>query len=1075
MNKKNTSVYDGSIHLKKLTFLVNLFLFCCFSLSTSYASGGLELINSSKKTNSFKNFPEVLISTYKLEVFQEIVVNGKVTNPDGDPVPGATIIILGKPGGVITDFDGKFTLTLNIGDEIKVSFIGFKSETIKYKGQKEFLIQLKEDLSALDDITIVAFSKQKKESVIGSITTVKPADLKIASSNFTNSFAGRVPGMVSYQRSGEPGQNTSEFYIRGITTFGYKKDPLILIDNNEVTTQELSRLNPDDIASFSIMKDATATSLYGSRGANGVILVTTKEGKIGKAKISVRIEEAISSPTKMVELADPITYMQLHNEAVRTRDPLGVTPYSQQKIANTIAGVNPYIYPANDWQKMLFKEQSTNKQVNLNISGGGQVARYYIAGSYSTDNGMLNVNGKNNFNNNINLDRYMLRSNINIDITKTTEAVVRLSAAFDEYSGPIDGGSDLFRKVMRTNPVLFPATYQPDLANQNTQHILFGNAGTGDFLNPYADMTKGYKEYMTSQISAQFELKQDLNFLLKGLSLRGMFNTNRYSNYDINRFYNPFYYKVGVYDRNNDTYILDVLNEESGTEYLGYSEGNKDINSTTYFEAALNWSETFSKKHAVSGLLVSTMREKVYANSGDLQRSLPYRNLGYAGRGTYAYDSRYFMELNFGYNGSERFSKKERFGFFPSIGFGWLVSNEKFWQGKIKNTVNKLKLRYTYGLVGNDAIGNEYDRFFYLSNVNLNDENNGSSFGTYGNTYSRSGVSISRYANDKITWETGEKYNIGIEIGLWKELDIDADFFSEYRTNILMDRSSIPTTMGLQAAVRSNVGEASSKGVEFSFNYNHSFNKDLWITAMGNFTYATSKFEVFEEPEYPNEPWKSRIGNSLASNYGYVAERLFVDEEEVRNSPVQFGDYMAGDIKYKDINKDGKISELDMVPMGYPHSPEIVYGFGFSGGWKGIDISGFFQGLARTSLFIDANATSPFINQQNALLKVYADNHWSEDNRDIYALWPRLSETRMQPSNWFLRDGSFMRLKSVEIGYTLPNRISNKIYLKNARIYMIGNNLATFTKFKLWDPEMGGNGLSYPIQKVISFGMQLSF
>ncbi|WP_235841589.1 SusC/RagA family TonB-linked outer membrane protein [Confluentibacter sediminis] len=1086
MNVKIILLFRCIKNLEKLTSFFLFFMFFSVFYSSAFEANGKilnkKLLASPVTEVSFKKNHEI---TKVLNAFlfqsQKIEIEGVVYDEFGTPLAGATVIVLGTKGGSVTDFDGKFTVKVTAGDKIQVSYIGLKTMIIPYTNQKEFVIHMQSDVGELEGVTVVAFAKQKKNSVIGAITTITPSSLKIPSSNFTNSFAGRIPGMVSYQRSGEPGQNTSEFYIRGITTFGYKKDPLILIDNNEVTTQELSRLHPDDVASFSIMKDATATALYGSRGANGVILVTTKSGAIGKAKINIRVENVSSSPTKMVELADPITYMQLHNEAVRTRDPLGITPYSPQKIANTIAGGNPYVYPSNDWYKMLFKDRAESRQVNLNVSGGGEVAQYYVAGSYSNDNGMLKVNGKNNFNSNIKLDRYMLRSNVDINVTKTTKAVIRLSGAFDDYSGPIDGGSDLFRKVMRTNPVMFPAFFEPDLANQQTQHVLFGNAGsTGsvNFLNPYADMVKGYRESITSQMSAQFELKQDLSFIIEGLSLRGMFNTNRYSSYSVSRFYNPFYYKVNLYDRNSDVYTLGALNKDSGTEYLGYNEGGKDINSTTYFEGAINWSKTFNEDHSVGGLLVATARERVFANAGDLQRSLPYRNLGYAGRFTYAYDSRYFFEFNFGYNGSERFSKKERFGFFPSVGYGWLVSNEKFWQGKIKNTISKLKLRYTYGLVGNDAIGNEADRFFYLSNVNLNNNDNGSSFGTFGNTY-RPGVSVDRYPNDKITWETSEKYNLGLEIGLWNELDIDVDLFSEYRTNILMDRAAIPTTMGLQAAVRSNVGEASSKGIEVSFNYNHSFNNGLWITGMGNFTYATSKFEVYEEPDYPNEPWKSHIGNSLAGNYGYVAERLFVDEEEVRNSPVQFGDYMAGDIKYKDINKDGKITELDMVPMGYPHSPEIVFGFGFSGGWKGFDISSFFQGLARTSVFIDAYATSPFIDQQNALLKVYAENHWSEDNRNIYALWPRLSETRIEnnlkPSNWFMRDASFIRLKSVEIGYTLPDRISAIVGLTQCRFYAVGNNLVTFSKFKLWDPEMGGNGLAYPIQKVFSLGAQLSF
>lgn len=1020
-------------------------------------------------------------------------LTGTVYDEDGKPIPGATVVIQGTTRGTVTSVDGAFSIDVEPKSVILVSFIGYETQTIVVENKSAIHVALKATTEQLEDVTVVAFAKQKRESVIASITTIKPAELKVPSSNLTTALAGRMSGLISYQRSGEPGKDNAQFFIRGVTTFGYKKDPLILIDNNEVTTQELSRIQTDDIASFSIMKDATATALYGSRGANGVILVTTKEGVEGKAQISVRYENAISKPTSMVELADPITYMRLHNEAVRTRDPLGVTPYSPNKIANTLAGGNPYVYPANDWYKIMFKEQTVNQRLNFNVSGGGKIARYYLAGSVSNDNGMLNVDKMNNFNNNIKLKRYMLRSNVNINITKTTEAVVRLQGAFDDYSGPIDGGDGLYQKVMRTNPVLFPASYKPDTANVYTQHTLYGNYDKGQYINPYADMTKGYKDYTTSQMSAQFELKQQLNFITEGLSLRAMFNTNRYSYFDVSRFYTPFYYQATTYDKTADQYTLAPLNELTGTEYLDYKEGTKDINSTTYFESALNWTRTYNDKHTFSGLLVYTMREQLFANAGDLQKSLPYRNLGLAGRTTYAYDSRYFAELNFGYNGSERFSKKERFGFFPSAGLGWFVSNEAFWSEGLKKVVNKLKLKATFGLVGNDAIGDANDRFFYLSNVNMNNDGIASSFGTYGNMGGRTlnGISISRYPNDNITWETAEKLNLGLELGLWGALDIQADLFSENRYNILMNRSSIPTTMGLQSAVRANVGEASSKGIDLSLNYNYSFNKDLWITGMANFTYATSKFTTYEEPDYSSEPWRSRVGYSLNQTWGYVAERLFVDENEIRNSPVQFGDYKAGDIKYKDINKDGKISDADMVPLGYPTSPEIVYGFGFSGGYKGFDLSCFFQGLARESFWIDASATSPFADYHpnsetepgkiinNALLKAYADDHWSEDNRNLYALWPRLSQTlisnNLQTSNWFMRDGSFIRLKSVEFGYTLPAKIISRAKMTNLRLYFSGTNLLTFSKFKLWDPEMGGNGLGYPIQKVYNFGLQLSF
>jgi TonB-linked SusC/RagA family outer membrane protein len=1071
---------DGKVFLQTRVFLVILML----SLSSVFTS------HSAVTSNNPDISKNVNMLDGSIQQPQTNKLTGTVYDEDGLPVPGATVMIKGTAKGTVTSVDGAFSINVDPGSILLVTFIGFQpSETVV--GNKTAIhITLKATAQQLDDVTVVAFAKQKKESVIASITTIKPAELKVPSSNLTTALAGRMSGLIAYQRSGEPGQDNAQFFIRGVTTFGYKKDPLILIDNNEVTTLELSRIQTDDIASFSIMKDATATALYGSRGANGVILVTTKEGVEGKAQISVRYEKSISRPTDMVELADPITYMKLHNEAVLTRNPMGITPYTPNKIAGTMEGGNRNVYPATDWYKIMFKDQAINDRLNFSVGGGGKIARYYLAGSASQDNGMLNVDKLNNFNNNIKLKRYMLRSNININVTKTTEAVVRLQGSFDDYSGPIDGGTGLFQKVMRTNPVLFPSYFKPDSANQFTQHVLFGNYDKAQYINPYADMVKGYKEYTTSQMSAQFELKQQLDFITEGLSLRALFNTNRYAYFDVQRFYNPFYYQVSLYDKASDQYTLASLNELTGTEYLDYREGTKDINSTTYFETALSWNQTYNKKHSLSGLMVYTMREQLFANAGDLQKSLPYRNIGLAGRATYAYDSRYFFEANFGYNGSERFSKKERFGFFPSAGMGWFISNEAFWNEGLKRIINKLKLKATYGLVGNDAIGDSNDRFFYLSNVNMDNSAMASSFGTYGNN-TKNGISISRYPNDAITWETAKKLNIGFELGMWDAVDIQADVFKENRTNILMTRSYIPTTMGLQAATRANVGEAMSKGIDISLNFNHSFNNGLWLSSMANFTFATSEFTTYEEPDYSTTPWRSRVGQSLNQTWGYVAERLFVDEEEIRNSPVQFGDYKAGDIKYKDINKDGKITDADMVPMGFPTSPEIVYGFGFSGGYKGFDLSCFFQGLARESFWIDSRATSPFADYHpttttepgkiinNALLKVYADDHWSEDNRNLYALWPRLSETLIsnnnQTSNWFMRDGSFIRLKSVEFGYTLPKKLIAKAKMTNLRFYFSGTNLLTFSKFKLWDPEMGGNGLGYPIQKVYNFGLQLSF
>jgi len=537
--------------------------------------------------------------------------------------------------------------------------------------------------------------------------------------------------------------------------------------------------------------------------------------------------------------------------------------------------------------------------------------------------------------------------------------------------------------------------------------------------------------------------KKDMRALTKGLSFRTMVSTTRYAAFDVSRYYDPYFYELVGYNVFTGEYYINNYNEETATEYLSHNEeGEKTIRSSFYLESMLNYNRTFNDKHTLSGLLVYMMNSNLNSSAVDLQQSLPFRNIGLSGRATYAYDSRYFAEFNFGYNGSERFHESKRFGFFPSAGLAWSISNEKFWK-PFQHTISNLRLRATYGLVGNDAIGSSADRFFYLSNVNMNASNYSAVFGRDG-TYSRNGVVVTRYANEKITWETAKKTNLALELGLFEKWDIKAEYFFERRENILMNRT-VPNTMGLAAVSRANVGAASGKGTDMSLDYKQMWKNGAWLTVMGNFTYATSKYEVYEEPDYP-EAYRSHIGRSIHQEYGYIAERLFVDDADAQNSPVQnFGGYkvQGGDIKYTDVSRDGKITSADMVPIGNPKVPEITYGFGFSFGFKNIDVSAFFQGLANESFWINNRATAPFAEYRygsedkvtgtptNQLLKAYAEDHWSEDNQNMYALWPRLSptinENNAQTSTWFMRDGSFLRLKQVELGYTLPKSVQDKL------------------------------------------------
>ncbi|TCC98290.1 SusC/RagA family TonB-linked outer membrane protein [Pedobacter psychroterrae] len=1038
----------------------------------------------------------LLFAAVGIKAQTAVSVSGVVTDVKGLPLPGVSVTLKGTANGVTTSNDGKYVLNVPDAQGVLVfSFVGYQKQELNISGRKTVDVSLNEEDNLLDDVVVVAYGQQKKESMVSSITTINPKELKGPTSNLTTMLAGRLSGVVAYQRSGEPGADNAQFFIRGITSFGSGKvDPLILIDGMESTSNALARLQPDDISGFSVLKDAAASSLYGARGANGVVLVTTKSGVSGKTKFNVRFENSVSSNTQNFQLADNITYMKLANEAVLTRNPLGLLPYSQTKIDRTAAGANPMLYPSNNWIDMLIKDYTMNQRFNMNMTGGGNVAQYYIAGTFNQDNGVLKSEAGNNFDNNVNLKSYEIRSNVNVKLTPTTEGIVRTSGSFDDYNGPvggydgngnrINGGALVFASALSSNPVNFPATY-PASALSKVTHPLFGNAtlaGDGPgYTNPYARMVSGFQQYNTSTLNVQLEVKQDFKFITEGLNARVMAYTQRYSYFDLSRAYTPYYYSATPTSADGKNYSLNLLNELNATEYLNYTQGAKVQNTTTYMEAAVNYNRTFGEKHSFSGLLVTLLRNYLNANAGTLQLSLPFRNQGLSGRFTYGYDNRYLLEANFGYNGSERFAENHRYGFFPSVGVAWNVSNEKFMQ-PLAGVVSKLKFRATYGLVGNDQIGNSNDRFFYLSNVNLSDANRAARFGT-DYSFVRNGVSISRYSNEDITWEKAQTTNIGMDLSLFGSMNLIVDVYRQHRRNILMNRAYIPNTMGLAAGIQANVGEAEGKGIDLSLDYNKSFG-DMWIQGRSTFTYATNKFLVNEEPEYASSLYYlSRVGNPLQQTYGLIAERLFVDDEEVRNSPYQnFGEVRGGDIKYRDVNGDGQITSLDVVPLGLPTTPEIVYGFGLSMGYKNFDVSGFFQGSGRSSFWISPGAITPFAfsgGSQNGLLEVIANDHWSEDNRNVTAFWPRLdqnvSSNNTQTSNWWMRNGSFLRLKNVELGYNISEKALRRLHIGSIRLYANGTNLFVKSSFKLWDPEQGSNGLGYPVQKVFNFGMNVQF
>ncbi len=1011
---------------------------------------------------------------------QERTIRGTVVDATGVPILGANVLEVGTTNGIATDFDGNFELKLiTTQPKIKISYVGYiTKEIVITPNQNIYKITLLEDAEALEEVVLVGFGEQKKASVVGAVTAINPKELQTPSSSLTQSFAGRLSGVIAVQRSGEPGADAAQFWIRGISTFG-NNDPLIFLDGIEISLSDLNSVDPINIQNFSILKDASATAIYGARGANGVILVETKRGIIGKPKVNVTLENSFMSPTTYPEFADGVTFMNMFNEARRNQNPFAPPVYSDDKIQGTAQGLDPYVFPNVDWMDAMFSDFSVRKYANLNVRGGSEAARYFMSASVYHDKGILTETNLYDFDSNINSKRFNFVNNVSVNITPTTELELNLNADFIDYNGPSTNAKDIFTSVMNANPVNFPTVFpKPEGAGHVYYGNKFGGVNSGVFVNPYAELTEGYKERFNSTFISAFRIKQDFSFVAKGLSANALLSFKNFTKTQTVRRYNPYYYEIDsngyAFDPATNTYNYNLDELVTGTESLTQVASN-DGNRSMMLQASVNYARTFAK-HDIGGQIVYLQRQfNKNLVSKDITASLPSRNQGVSGRVTYAYDDRYLFEANFGYTGSENFIKGKRFGFFPAAAVGYIISNENYFKG-LKNTISLLKLRASYGESGNDKIyyEGEIERFPYTSEVNLS---GGKGF-TFGQNFdnSRSGVVINRYANDNITWEVGTKLNLGLDIELFDKLLMNFDVFKEERNGIFLERQTIPGTIGIGVTTPfANLGKVENKGLEAALSYNHAVNKDFIITSRGTFTFAQNK--ILERDE-PNQlyPYRSRIGKPVNQLWGLQAERLFIDQAEIDGSPRQtfISTYAPGDIKYTDISNsiDGQnqIDANDQVPMGHPSVPEITYGFGVNVQYKKFDFGVLFQGIARVSFFM--RNLQPFALNQRNVLQAIANDYWNEDNQNLYAFYPRLSENEnpnnTQNSSWWLRDGDFLRLKNAEFGFQ---------YNKNIRFYINGINLVTFSKFDLWDPEIGGansgNGLGYPPQTTVNLGAQI--
>lgn len=1007
-------------------------------------------------------------------------ISGIVTDEaTREPIAGAAIIVKGATIGTTSNIDGDFSLECTEGDTLLISFIGYQDQNIIVKSGNIYAITMKESVEMLGEVVVTAFGVgQKKESLVGAIQQVKPQELKVPTSRLSNAFAGRLAGVIAVSRSGEPGADGANFWIRGASTFSGATEPLIVMDGVEIGSAQLNALDPEVIESFSILKDATATALYGTRGANGVMIITTKNGgDLGKPIINFRVEGAVSQLSQVPELTDGITYMKLYNEA-QSRNPETVDIYSQEKIDATLAGRNPYVYPNVNWYDEMFKKNSYAERVNFNIRGGSRRVDYFMSASVKHSDGNLKPISKDYFsyNNNINLFNYDLVNNLNIKATKTTTISLGLNFSVRDWQGPSSSASTIFSSAIDASPVDFPIRY-PQQSVDDT-HIRWGGksgaAPATGYINPVADYVKGYKSELATWITGNLRLKQDLSKLLPGLNFDGLISIRNYSISSTSRSSNVNQYEIDTYDATADTYTLKIIGDERDTA-LSTSTSTSGTR-RLYLQLVLNYNHTFNDIHDLNAMVLYNQEQNdTFEDGGGLYTSLPKRKQGIAGRISYGYDNRYLAEVNFGYNGSENFPQNHRFGFFPSVALGYTISEEKFWE-PLRSIIPHLKFRASWGLVGNDNTG--AGRFAYLENLSLGSI--GYTTGTGANNMSLSGPKFSRYANYDMTWEVGDKKNVGLDMNILGDLQLSVDWFKEVRKDIFMSRRTVSDVIGVGGvSLEGNYGKMQNWGIDAGLDYNKQLSKDWFLNIKGTFTFARNKVLEYDEPDFVLYPNNSQLGHSINSIWGYEALGLLT-EEMLTNYNVQHSfanqTLMPGDLYYKDQKSsqgtvDNIINTNDRIVLGHPTVPEIVYGFGASAKWKNLDFSVFFQGTGNVSLMM--SGFHPFYREDNwakrGLMQWIADDHWSETNPNPNAAYPRLTATsnanNEQASSYWLRNAAFLKLKNAEIGYTY----------KKMRFYISGNNLLTFSPFDLWDPEMGGgSGMKYPTTRTFNVGFQMT-
>ena len=1042
----------------------------------------------------------------------EITITGRVTDQTGEAVIGGSVIVKDAKGlGTITDYDGNYKIKVQQYRTLVFSYIGYKTQEVLVKGDKTVInVQLQEDIqNAVDEVVVTGMGTQKKLTVTGAVSNVKMDDLKhYSTSNLTNTLAGNVPGIMAFQSSGQPGKNTSEFWIRGISTFGASSKAYILVDGFE--RENIDDINIEDIENFSVLKDASATAIYGSKGANGVVLITTKHGKAGKVQINGKVETSYNTRTITPEFVDGFQYANYLNEARVTRN-LGVL-YQPVELDIIREGLDPDLYPNVDWQDLLLKDGAMSYRANLNLSGGGETARYYVSMAYTEDEGMYKTDNtlKDKYDTNANYKRWNYRMNVDIDVTKTTLLKLGIGGNLNKRNSPGIGDDKVWGQLFGYNalftPVVYSNGYYPAKGSYNVETIDGVEVRTinENYINPWVSSTQtGYNNEWQNDIQTNVTLEQDLSFITKGLNFTGRFGLDTHNENAIQHHRLPALYRAS--SRNTETGQLDFDLLQSARD-MTQSTSNSGWR-REFLDLLLHWDRSFLDAHNFGANVKYTENQQISTqNLGtDIKNSVSRKNKGLAAQATYNYKYRYFVDYNFGYNGSENFADGHRWGFFPAWSVAWNVGEEP-WVKKQAPWLDMFKIRFSHGKVGSDTTGSSRFPYLYtlISSITESERNQGGGgAGYYWGQYftnNYSGIRYRQVASEGVTWEVATKNDLGIDLVLFgNKLSLTVDYFDEKRTGIYQERRFLPTTVGLEYwdagnnnwnYPKANVGSVKSRGFDGNFRYENRFG-DVSLTVRGNMTY--SKNEIGEYDEENNVyPYQNQHGYRVNQVRGLIAEGLFKDYDDIRNSPTQtFGPVQPGDIKYKDVNGDGIIDGGDECAIGATDRPNLIYGLGVSVAWKGFDFNLHFQGAGKSTFMTYGKNVYAFSEGQwGNVFKGLLENRWVDSetasmlgiqpNEDPAADYPRLSYggngNNFRNSTFWLRDGRYLRLKNLDIGYTLPKQLVNKIHFQNIRFYVSGSNLFFLhKKFSIWDPEsLQPRGEDYPITKAVTLGMQVN-